>query len=515
MAPQHGDEIGDDGARPTFPKPDGGPGDWDVVVHGTVLSALGRLAEWTGGSDTRIDSKTSPAEHFAEVGPKSLGVDGDRRPIYVVVHGWAPGYRSVVEATGGKVRWWDDTAHVDGRWASDWCWSPVSGAKGLEINDTGMVQQLARMTDATGGARILAFSWIDDSATDTSPAHVLEVYRSETYTHLNGMRLASALDQAIDRTFFEGGGEVRLIGHSHGSKVCTVAAVALEARGLRAARLAILDSPESGLALRGNAANLLGFHLGRLTIKEPTSRHGPGTYVDTYPSYFGVRYESSDADSPLQNIVDVELSPGHADASNSIDSAHTYAAAWYGGAAPHDLGPAWPPVPAAHEPALLQPWAHPGDQWTLVPGQPTLRARYDTHPLAVATHGHPVGVQVGPDGTLEFDAAGGNPYGSYDGTYPVGAAQFGLAFDLMWMSTGLFVVVGGHRDGTWRYTLLVLDGSAMPRFRPIPIGINSTISELIRGHAAFQMYYLPSGSDPAPADGVGLTISNIRSIDIT
>ena len=91
-------------------------------------------------------------------------------------------------------------------------------------------------------ATVLGFSWIDDSATALSP---FDAWKSEANTDLNGQRLAAALGQVLAPTFPGRGGRIHLIGHSHGAKVATVAAIALERPP---AQLTLLDSPENVLA---------------------------------------------------------------------------------------------------------------------------------------------------------------------------------------------------------------------------------------------------------------------------
>ncbi|HEV7722530.1 MAG TPA: hypothetical protein VGO60_14660, partial [Iamia sp.] len=388
------DDIG--GARPAPPPPPPqAPSDWASVVHASAWSDLARLGRWTGGS-TAIKVGQDPSPYFAPVASQSLGRGATPAPIYVVAHGWAPGYRSVVDQAGGSIWWWSPGAQVAGRWASDWCWAPVVGPPvrsrrpGLIVDSTGVVQQIVAF-DST--ATVLAYSWIDDSATDSGTLNLAEVYRSEAYTHLNGIRLANALENAIAPSFFAAGGEIRLLGHSHGSRVATVAAMTLQQRGHAATHLSILDSPEWEPTLAVNGANLLGFYLDQLDIGDPSGSAG-GMYVDSYASYFGVTYTSADPSSPIGNVVQVGLNPSPVYGSVDPSDCHTYAAAWYGGAAAGaaaaqdpPLGLAWPPVPQPHTPTMNQRWGAPGqDQWLLTAGAsryPTYRYAY--HPLAVTT----------------------------------------------------------------------------------------------------------------------------------
>src|SRR5262249_24682620 len=122
-----------------------------------------------------------------------------------------------------------------------------SAGDGIQISPSGLAYAI---TQADPKAVVLAYSWIDDSATDDAlggiPAHA---YLSEAYTALNGTRLADALEQALPTAFHTDGGQLHLIGHSHGSKVATVAADVLTQTGnanFGVAHLTILDSPEDG-----------------------------------------------------------------------------------------------------------------------------------------------------------------------------------------------------------------------------------------------------------------------------
>ncbi|HEX7132212.1 MAG TPA: hypothetical protein VF228_06525 [Iamia sp.] len=513
MATYDADDVG--GVRPAPPPPPPqAPSDWTSVVHASAWADLARLGRWTGGSRV-IPSGTDPSPFFAAVAPRSLGAGSTPAPIYVVVHGWAPGYLPLVQKAGGNVQWWSPGAQVAGRWASDWCWSPVAGST-ISVDTTGVVQQVVAF-DST--ATVLAYSWIDDSATASGVLNLSEVYRSEAYTHLNGIRLANALENAVAPSFFAAGGEIRLIGHSHGSRVGTVAAMTLQQRGHPATHLSILDSPEWDPTLAANGANLLAFYLEQLDIGDPSGSTG-GLYVDSYASYFGVTYASAAPRSPIGNVVQVGLNPSPVYGSVDPSDCHTYAAAWYGGAAAGaaaagdpPIGLAWPPVPAAHTPTINQRWGSPGqDQWLLTPGTsryPTYR--YATHPLAVtkvATQG-PVSFT---GGTLVLGPAGAGQYTIFEGRYAAQHTdQYGIAFDLKWASPlpgTYFVVSIGHDGGSDTYTLLVLDGASLPTRAWTSIAINSDVWWAT--NASVRMYYW--GIPQNPADAV--VVSNIRYVEV-
>ncbi len=507
------EDTGTEGAPPRPPAPPEAPSDWDDVVRWSAWADIERLGRWRAGT-TPVGIGQDPSTGFVPVSAGTLGQGGD--PIYVVVHGWAPGYRAAVDAAGGRLQWWGRGAAVAGRWASDWCWAPVVGpasrsGPGIVVDPTGMVQQIAAFDRS---ATILAYSWIDDSATPSGTLHLDEVYASEAYTHLNGIRLANALQQAITPTFFARGGDLRLVGHSHGSKVATVAALTLQQRGLQASHLTILDSPESDVPLLGNGANLLATYLDRMDIPDPVA--GGGTYVDSYASYFGVTYASTDPLSPVANVVDVALAPSPVYGDLDPSDCHTYAAAWYGGAAAGaaaaqdpPVGLAWPPVPPAHTPAMNQRWGGPPpDQWTLTAGASKAKTfRYGTHPLTVTPEGTSGNVTVGRS-DVTFGPAAGQPWSMYHGRYDAQHTdQYGIAFDLEWRSPQpqeLFVVsIGGWET----YTLLVLDGGSIPGGTATPIAINS---DILVGDASIHMWFLGRASDP----GDQVRVSGFRWVEV-
>ena len=311
---------------PAPPSPPNGPSDWTLTVQGNCFSNIQRLGRWTGGT-TVVPSRTDPSRHFQSVAPGSLAGGANPPTIYVLAHGWAPGYRAAVNAQGGNLLWWGPNASANCIWTSDWAWSPVSAplTPPFTVNTTGVLQSIAAFDP---NAVILAYSWIDDSATDSGDLNLDEVYGSEAYTHVNGIRLANALEQAIASSFWNApSGLLRIIGHSHGSKVATVAALTLQHRGRRVAHLTICDAPESELTLEANGSNLLGFYLEQMQIANPSCDCAGGAFVDNYASYFGVSY----AGTPnLGNIVEVALDPSKLYDFDDPGNRHSYAAAWYG-----------------------------------------------------------------------------------------------------------------------------------------------------------------------------------------
>jgi hypothetical protein len=374
--------------RPAF------PGHGQVAEHGPRLHAGARLAS----RGPQLPSSVVPLTPLDRLGywdpatkqftpvkqndPRLAGKD-----VYVIVHGWAPGYENYVQRyaqlTGYQLLWWDtypgqksipgrpgyDAAAARGSApASPWLLKGQSGY-GVKVATTGLVQSI-QASDPK--AVVLAYSWIDESATG-----YLEANRSEANTALNGERLATALNQALGAAN-KFTGKLQLLGHSHGSKVVTVAAVALgETPGaVKANQLTILDSPETFTANYGSlisefqATNNDWYFLESLNI----NRNGAtGTYVDNYISQFdapfdGISYPGSNAN--LKQVVDVNLKAWPAFPNPSDE--HSYAANWYAGSAepgltfgarvgrewspllPGNSGPSNPPQNLA--PYYLQGW---------------------------------------------------------------------------------------------------------------------------------------------------------------
>ena len=459
---------------PAPPVPPNPPSDWSDAVDGNCFSNLQRLGRWTGGT-TAVPSGKSPAAYFKPVAPNTLGRGAHPPSIYVLAHGWAPGYRAVVNAQGGNLLWWSANASANGGvWAAEWAWSPVTAPlqPAFPVNPTGLLQSIKALDP---NAIVLAYSWIDNSATESGDLNLDEVYRSEAYTHLNGLRLANALQQAIAATFWTRfWPKLHLIGHSHGSKVATVAALALQQAGKRLGHLTILDSPEDEKTLGINGANLLGFYLGQMQIKHPFFTGSRGAFVDNYVSYFGVGYDGA---ANLKNIVEVGLDPSPLYSTDDPGDKHSYAAAWYGRAAAGaaiqkkpPLGLAWPPPPANYLPALQQTWptgTNQSSQWQLAVGAMSEIYTYSTQQLSVATVAIEGNIRSN-SGKIIFGPAGSWPaYSIFQGSYrnSVFSENYGIAFDLLWIKPvpgDYFVVTMESPDLGDQEVLLVLDGQSYP-----------------------------------------------------
>ncbi|WP_157235618.1 thioesterase domain-containing protein [Methylosinus sp. LW4] len=505
-------------AIPAPPAPPNGPSDWSTAVRGNAFSNIERLGQWVGG--TMLPSYNDPSSSFASVAPGSLGAGTTPPTIYVLIHGWAPTYRSIVDKYNGAVLWWGANAALGGVWTSDWAWLP-SSAPSAPINSLGVLQSIVQRDP---NAVVLAYSWIDDSATEKGFDGYQDVYQSEAYTHVNGLRLADALEQAIAPSFWNAHtGLLRLIGHSHGSKVATVAALTLQQRGRRVAHLTILDSPESTTPLEANGANLLGFHLDQLQIENPSYSCAAGAFVDNYASYFGVAYQGG---GDIGNIVEVALQPSELYFSDPGDE-HAYAATWYGGAAigasqnnEPPLGLAWPPAPKSFLPSLNQNWpggANAYSQWNLQVG-PSIGTTY-----AYSTQALPITL-VDFGGNVRFDPNGGGriylwpapsrypAFSYFQGSYDNSdfGDGYGLAFDLQWIAPqpGDYLVVTAESPVLGdQEVILVIDGASAP------LGVTpvATSSKAGGDGLNFYVYFLAAANNTTGR----VALSNFRLVEVT
>ncbi|HXU32797.1 MAG TPA: hypothetical protein VN851_19680 [Thermoanaerobaculia bacterium] len=512
------------GCTPPPPVPSQGSTDWGAAVHPNCFDNLARVGLWVGGT-LPLRSGQSPSRFFQPMSPDAQvgtteGSDAAEGPfhVYVLAHGWAPGFRAAVNAQGGRLRWWDDAAHnSDGIWTSDWAWTPVSGYDpALPVNSTGLLQSIKAFDPK---AWVFAYSWIDDSATDGSYLDLGEVYQSEAYTQVNGIRLANALLRLLVPQFWtDPANTLHLIGHSHGSKVVTMAALTLQDLGLPVAHLTLLDSPESKGALIGNGANFLGFFLEQMRIADPTSPSSSATFVDNYPSYFGVAYGGS---PKLANVVDVALDPSKIYDEADPGDKHSYAAAWYGAAAAAaqtfklpSLGFSWPPPKQAFLPALLQRWVGgttQSHQWPLQTGTPPYLFLYSAPGLPIDTLATLGNVSGTPASGLVFGAPK-NPqiYSMFQGGYmnDIESHGYGLAFDVTWdgaQDGDYLVITGESGEERIQEVVVVLDGKT--RFRgTYPLTLAADASNVPFFDLWFFIFYFP-----APGNQAGqVTVGNFR-----
>ncbi|MEP7012697.1 MAG: hypothetical protein ABJC13_20430 [Acidobacteriota bacterium] len=504
------------------PAPPQGSYDWAAVVHPNCFDNTERLGLWFGGTQP-VANGQSPSRFIQPVSEESIGAGEDQATgysVYVLVHGWAPGYRAAVNAQGGRLRWWEDNASSGGAWAAAWAWSPVTGdSPALPVNPTGVLQAIKAFDPQS---TVLAYSWIDDSATDGSFEELDEVYRSEAYTQVNGIRLANALLRTLVAGFWTNpANKLHLIGHSHGSKVVTVAALTLQNLGLPLAQLTLLDAPENEETLNVNGANFLGFYLQQMKIADPTGPSSGGTFVDNYPSYFGVAYRSPQ----LSNVVDVALDPSKLYYSTDPGDQHSYAAAWYAASAAAaqkfallSLGFSWPPPQQSFKPALNQTWAGgvtQAQQWLLITGTPPLTYLYSAPSLSidsVATLGN---VGGSPASGLVFGPpTAPQSFSMFQGGYGNGAFSdgFGLAFDVAWTGAqdgDYLVFTAESGEERVQEVVLVLDGKTGFRGTyPLTLAADASSSVL---DLAFYIFYFPARGNTSGQ----VRLSNFRRVVVS
>ena len=179
---------------------------------------------------------------------------------------------------------------------------------------------------------------------------------------MNGYRLAAALEAALPGTFNADGGKLHVIGHSHGSKVATVAAGLLDATNnanFQVAHLTLLDSPEDGslLVRQADAANNLWYFLGGMDIGRGTGTTFVDNYISELDEPLGViqgfdPLNTDQTTSVLQEIVDVSLAGTVLFSSLdpfAVGDLHGYSFSWYGAA-----GETWAQNPT---PTLAAQWS--------------------------------------------------------------------------------------------------------------------------------------------------------------
>ncbi|MGI9577771.1 MAG: alpha/beta fold hydrolase [Microthrixaceae bacterium] len=274
-------------------------------------------------------------------------------------HGWAPGLRPAVESSEGFIRVWDEEATTaDGARFDRW-YAPLADA----------------ILDYDPTSTVLGYTWIDKSATTSSR---LRGARSQLRTNSAGHELAIALREALG----DQRPKVHLIGHSHGAKVVTVAATLLPEAP---AQLTLFDSPDNLLPIAGGALNDLSSYLRALPIGSGEGK----TFVDNYPSRYGIRYGR---DPGLSKVVDVALDPTRFPIDETVNE-HSYAWLWYTASArdvSRGVGFAWSPLnaapakPSSHE--LQQQASDPsGDPLVLEPAQQSRRGRTITESIRERT----------------------------------------------------------------------------------------------------------------------------------
>lgn len=409
--------------------------------------------------------------------------------LYVISHGWAPGYRAIVDANskpGDPIDWWQLQGAVVG---TDQPYGPwlYAGTPGGEpyVSPLGLAQAI---TAYDPKAVVVAFSWVDDSATVSGITKLLDAYESEARTQVNGLRLAGAIEQAISPDFSSSGGQIHILGHSHGTKVATVAAAELIRVGVPVQHLTTFDSPEDDVTDLGDASNLLWYYLPGVNPSRTTT--SGGTFVDNYISEFGAAFAGFPG---LGQVVDVTLNPSAIYGLDDPGDKHTYPTYWYSGASgTGTLAPPPPKVALGWSP-LINPSVATGlpaetkQSWTSA-GQPqfALTTTQQTVPTTQIPTYTPLSYEEkSTQGNVTFNASSITL--SEMGTSSVYSGKIFPEFDLDGITFNVQFTAPGDGDqlvvSIAGSTALVMDGlSAGTTTRSVAISLGGLIYDGFLGH---------------------------------
>ncbi len=156
--------------------------------------------------------------------------------VYVIAHGWMPNYLDWVQSIQKSPDYplpksWDTWQTDSGQPPSTpWLFQEVKTTSPVfDATTTGLAQQILAVDPK---ATVLAYTWIDDSATCEDWLGVPEdVFHSRAYTTMNGLRMAEAVTQALAPDYSQGLGRVHLLGHSHGAAGCDGSGLGLATGG--------------------------------------------------------------------------------------------------------------------------------------------------------------------------------------------------------------------------------------------------------------------------------------------
>lgn len=266
---------------------------------GSALGAIERLGRFDGTRFHPVAPRSVPPSH-----------------LYVLVHGWAPGWDDAV-LRAPRLRSWE---------ATDDAGAPF---------EPWMTTLAQAILGADPHAVVLAYSWLDDAAT----SRLLFAQRNAiSHTDLHGRWLAEGITQATADDFIAEAGRMHLIGHSYGARVVTLAAFYLPKKPQH---ITLFDSPDAPLThFTGSQAMLES-----LLRKLPLGR-GPGRiFVDNYVSMVGVRYGGREG---LSAIVDVRLAPPYG--AMDYRRRHLYPMEFYAKTGQRSFGLGWSPLIAAETP---------------------------------------------------------------------------------------------------------------------------------------------------------------------
>lgn len=432
-----------------------------VPVQGSSGSELARLGIYDPVTKTFATPAVPSGNTSAYAG----------KNVYFISHGWAPDWRAAVNAyaaanPGDFLKWWQTTNPAlpdapSSTPASAWMFNPTYGpTNDFVVSPQGLAATLAAKDS---NAVVIAFSWIDESATDSE----FSAYPSEARTYRNGLRLAQAITELLG---LDGGvtlgavgaPRVHIMGHSHGSKVATVAAAELRRDGQIVEQLSVLDSPESYLTAKIDANNLLWYYLPDV---QPGRAAGT-TFVDNTISYFGETYANFPG---LGSVVDVSLDPSVLYGGLAVSQNHSYAAAWYAGATSSDsgYGLGWSPllhpgVPPTLLPGYQQPWTEPNpDTQFVLSGNPTPGAKTPVFRTAALTDVTTAGTARYAGGVISLATAPASKAANVTGRLDFESSSYGLVFTFEFSNATagdqLSVTIGGLVD-TYQY--FVVDGAS-------------------------------------------------------
>ncbi|HJL18605.1 MAG TPA: hypothetical protein RMH99_23290 [Sandaracinaceae bacterium LLY-WYZ-13_1] len=293
---------------PVLPQPN--------AVHGEArsdLTPVERLGRWDGERFVPVRAGSVPPSH-----------------LYVIVHGWAPGWgRSVVDEP--RLRSWQ-ARDGEGQPFEPW------------------VHALARVIeDHDPHAVVLSYSWLDDAGTSR---FILAQRNAWAHTDEHGQLMAEGVRHAWREDFIAGAGRMHLIGHSYGARVAALAALYLPKRPQH---LTTFDPPDATMTYMTGGQTRLADVLRKL----PVGRGRGKVFVDNYVSMVGARYGGSAA------VVDVTLSPPYS--AFDYRRRHLYPMDFYARTADRDIGFGWSPLRASRPPAAGC-WHQPYGEVALVAG---------------------------------------------------------------------------------------------------------------------------------------------------
>ena len=251
-------------------------------------NAYRRLGLWDGDEFTDL--------------PEDFEISGSAN-VHVVTHGWARGFEGdVFNGDGSFKRVWDGVENSDGNKFGEW-----------------MATQASVLAHEDPGSVVLGYSWVDQSATSSNP---FAARSSRSHIDDNGALLAWLMEGILGDEF---GGQLGLFGHSHGSRVATTSALALEKAGIDVDHLTLWDAPENGESIVVGGKVYLQNLLDDLENNYGIGNGESDTFVENYFSQFGWSYGG--------DVVDVELLPDHLEGIGGIMSLkHSYPLQWYANA---------------------------------------------------------------------------------------------------------------------------------------------------------------------------------------